>query len=101
MKIPLLARLFGANYKTSLTGLASTLSSLLVYISLIPYTLPTELSNVMSPEVKKNVFVCALVSKLIAGAWNAVSQKDKDVHGGTIIQNADNQAVDKTSGSNV
>ena len=95
--IPILAKVFGANYKTMLTGIGSTLSSVLVFISLIPYTLPTELSTIMSPALKPNVLLIAVVAKLVLGFWNSVVQKDKDVHGGTIIQDAKGEAVATTT----
>jgi len=95
-----MSRIFGANWKTSVSGIGDTIASILLAISLIPYTLPTELSTLLSPNLKKDLLIAALVAKTILGVWNAVQQKDKNVTGGT-TQQTDDGSVAGTSSTSV
>lgn len=92
MKLPLLARVFGANYKTFLTGAGAGLFSILTMLAALPYQLG-EVATFIPPAWKSKVFVGAAVAAFILRMWNAYVQKDKDVHGGTIIQDNTGGAI--------
>lgn len=73
----LFTRIFGVNWRTTISGVGSQIASALLAISLIPYTLPTDLANVLPPKLKANLFIGALAAKFILGFWNSLAQKDK------------------------
>ena len=80
----MLEKIIGANWKTTLSGIGNTIASILLVISLIPYTLPTELSDILSPTAKRNLLIVGLIAKTVLGIWNSIQQKDKTVTGGTV-----------------
>lgn len=90
-------KIIGANWKTTVSGIGSTLASLLLGLTLIPYTMPTELSNILSPQWKLRVLMVALIAKTALGTWNALQQKDKNVTGGTTQQTTDGSVASTSS----
>jgi hypothetical protein len=66
-----------SNWQTTVSGIGNTLATVLLGLSLIPYSMPPELSTLLSPSIKADLLVAALVAKTILGVWNAIQQKDK------------------------
>lgn len=75
----------GANYKTALTGIGTALFSVLTLLAALPYQLG-DLATVIPPEWKSKVVVVGLIATTILRTLNAVYQKDKNVTGGTVVQ---------------
>lgn len=83
----LLAKLLGANWKTSLTGIGTALFSCLTALSALPYTIG-DLGNIIPPEYKAKLFAASLIATVVLRIWNSVLQKDKEVRGGVVDQDA-------------
>ncbi len=82
-----LAKLFGANYKTSLTGIFTAIFSGLTALAALPYTIG-DLGNIIAPEYKAKIFSLSLIATVVLRIWNSVLQKDKEVRGGVVDQDA-------------
>lgn len=80
-----ISRWLGANWKTSLTGIGTALTSGLVALSALPYTIG-DLGNIIPPEYKAKLFTGSLIATVILRIWNSILQKDKNVSGGSLQQ---------------
>jgi hypothetical protein len=69
--------LFGPNWKTTISGIGNTIATVMLSISVIPYSIPTDLLPYLDPTIKARLFQIALGAKIVLGVWNAISQKDK------------------------
>lgn len=79
------AKLFGANYRTTLTGFGTAFFSLLTALSAVPYTIG-DLGNIIPPEYKAKLFALSAASAFVLRVWNSTLQKDKEVRGGIVDQ---------------
>lgn len=79
--------LLGANYKSTLTAGAAALFSFLTVLAALPYSMG-DISTIFPPEWKGKVAVAGAVAALLLKFWNGAVQKDRDVTGGVVQQDA-------------
>lgn len=79
----------GANWKTTLGGILNELFNVLVILSIAPYTLPPEITNIISPAWKARMLAFAGTCKVIVSVWTWWNTKSKDVTGGNTQQTLD------------
>lgn len=70
-----LARIFGPNWRTTLSGVGAAFFGLLSILAVAPYQLG-ELATFIPPEWKARVLVVSAVSAFILRLWNANVAKD-------------------------
>lgn len=87
-----LTSIFGANYRTTLTSWAGTLSAALTFISQVSYD-TSPLSMIIPPEHKATIAYIAGIATVILWGWNGLLQKDKAVTGGTIVNDPPAKSV--------
>lgn len=80
-----MSKLFGANWKTSVSQIGVAIFSLLTLLAALPYQLG-EISTIIPPEWKARVFTIGAIATAILRVWNGLNQKDKNVTGGTVQQ---------------
>ncbi len=80
----------GANWATTLSGIGSEIGSVLLVLSILPYTLG-DLATIIPPAWKAKMVVVALIAKTLLGVWNSLAQKSKNVTGGDLQQTLDGQ----------
>lgn len=71
-----LAKLFGANYKTSLTGIGTAIFSGLTALAALPYTIG-DLGNLIPPEYKAKIFSVGLIATVVLRIWNSLLQRTR------------------------
>ena len=76
----LIEKLFGANYRTTITGWLETASWLLALLAAAPYTLG-DVANILPPEWKATVFQISGVCAGILAFINRSLAKDKAITG--------------------
>ncbi|NBW10145.1 MAG: hypothetical protein EBR82_19165 [Caulobacteraceae bacterium] len=76
----LLEKLFGANYRTTITGWLETLCWLLTFLAAAPYTLG-EVANILPPEWKATVFKVSGIAAGLLAFLNRSLAKDKTITG--------------------
>lgn len=79
--------LMGANWQTTVSGIGSALFGFLTIMAALPY----ELGNVallIPPEYKAKVVLLGSIATVILRVWNSIKQKDKNVTGGNVQQDA-------------
>jgi hypothetical protein len=76
----------GANWKTTLSGLATALSLTLTMLASLSYGIDSPLTNVLPPKVKGFVATVGIFSTAALHVWNAIQQKSKNVTGGSVQQ---------------
>ncbi len=75
----------GANWRTTVSGLGSSIFAVVTVLAALPYTLG-DISTIVNPAWKKDVFIVSGLATLALRVWNAFVQKDKSVTGGSIMQ---------------
>lgn len=88
-----MARIFGANWKTSFTAAGTALSAGLTFLSGLSYD-QGPIALVIPVKYKGTVTLLAGVATLILWVWNGIQQKSKDVTGGTTQQTASGAVAD-------
>lgn len=81
----MLARIFGANWKTTVTASATALSAALTFLSGLSYD-QGPIALVIPVKYKGTITLVAGVSTLVLWVWNGIQQKSKDVTGGRVQQ---------------
>lgn len=81
----MLAKLFGANWRTSISGVGAALFAFLTMLAALPYEMG-EIANIFPPAWKAKIATAAAIATLILKWWNALAQKDKSVTGGLVQQ---------------
>lgn len=76
----LIEKLFGANWRTTLTGWLETASWLLALLAAAPYTLG-EVANILPPAWKETIFKISATAAGILAFVNRTLAKDKSVTG--------------------
>lgn len=89
----LLAKLFGANWRTSLSGIGAAVFGLLTMIAALPYDMG-DIANIFPPSWKAKIAVAAGFATLALKWWNALAQKDKHVTGGVVQQTVSGAVAD-------
>lgn len=84
----LINKVFGANWKTAVSGIGSALFASLTVLAALPYDLGG-VALLIPPEWKAKVVVAGTVAAFVLRVWNSISQKDKNVTGGVVQQTAD------------
>jgi|GEM_PF-6258322 len=77
----MLAKIFGANWKTTASMIGGTLMAALTWLSSVSYD-QGAIAMVIPPEYKPWVAKLAGIATLILFAYNGIRQKDKAVTGG-------------------
>jgi hypothetical protein len=77
--------IFGANWKTRVSGIGTAIFSALTVLAALPYSLG-DLATVIPPSWKAKIVVGGLVGAFGLRVWNSVAQKSKEVTGGTVQQ---------------
>lgn len=77
--------IFGANWRTTVSGIGTAIFSALTALAALPYTLG-EAATIIPPDYKAKVFTVSLFATVALRVWNSVAQKDKSVTGGTVQQ---------------
>jgi hypothetical protein len=80
-----ITRIFGANWKTTVSGVGAALFEALTVLSGLSYALG-DVATVIPPTLKAKVLVVSLGSGFALKVWNAIAQKTKNVTGGTTQQ---------------
>ena len=81
----MLARLFGANWKTSITAIGAAFLAGLTWLSSLSYDVGP-IALVIPPKYKDKVALLAGIATLILWCWNGIAQKSKEVTGGSVQQ---------------
>jgi hypothetical protein len=76
----LLESTFGANWRTTVTGIGTAVFSALTVLAALPYTLG-EVATVIPSEWKEKVVVISATAAFILKVWNAMASKDARVGG--------------------
>src|SRR5438132_981499 len=76
----------GANWKTTLSGVATSISFFLTMLASLSYGIPTPLTEAMSPKVKGWIASIGIFSTTALHIWNSICQKSKNVTGGDTQQ---------------
>jgi hypothetical protein len=84
----LLTRIFGANWRTSVSAFGATIMAAIAFIAQMSYD-QGPLSLVFPAEFKPLITKIAGIAALLLFFWNGIRQKDKDVVGGTVVQAPD------------
>ena len=79
----------GANWQTTLGGIGSELLNILVILSIAPYTLPTEITDVIPAKVKGWLLTVSVAAKFLVQGWTWYHTKSKGVTGGDTQQTLD------------
>ncbi len=93
-----MTKIFGANWKTSLSGIGSAIFGLLTMLAALPYDLGS-IATVIPVEWKSKLVTIGVVATLVLRVWNSMLQKDKNVTGGTVQQTADGSVAVAPSSS--
>lgn len=76
----------GANWKTTLSGIATSISFALTMLASLAYGIPTPLTELMSPKMKAYIASFGIFTTAALHIWNSILQKSKDVTGGNTQQ---------------
>lgn len=76
----LLIRLFGANYRTTLTGIGAVIMSALAAVAALPYQLG-DVSLLIPPEWKAAVFKWSMIAATALKILNSIFTKANNVSG--------------------
>lgn len=82
-----MSKLFGANWKTTLSGIGAAFFGLLTLLAALPYQLG-DIATIIPADLKGKIFTVGIIATTILRVWNSVQQKDKNVTGGTVQQTA-------------
>lgn len=80
-----MAKIFGANWKTTFTAIGTALSAGLTFLSGLSYD-QGPISMIVPIKYKGKITLLAGTATLILWVWNGIQQKSKDVTGGTVQQ---------------
>ncbi len=83
----MMAKLFGANWRTTISGIGTALFSSLTVLAALPYDMG-DIANIFDPTWKRRITITAAVAAFALKWWNAVVQKDRTVTGGALQQDA-------------
>jgi hypothetical protein len=89
----MLARIFGANWKTTVSGIGAALFGLLTILAALPYEMG-DLANLFPPAWKAKIAATAAVAAALLKVWNSVAQKSKEVTGGMVQQTVSGAVAD-------
>lgn len=82
----LLERFFGANWRSSVTGLGTAIFGLLAFVSALPYTMG-EVADILPPEWKPRIAIASAIAAAILKALQGGVSKDAVVTGnGTVFE---------------
>jgi len=87
-----MTKIFGANWKTTVSQAGVAIFSLLTLLAALPYQLG-EIATIIPPEWKSKVVAVGAFATLVLRLINGWQQKSKDVTGGTVQQTADNSVA--------
>lgn len=91
-----MSKIFGANWRTSVSQIGVAIFSLLTILSALPYSMG-DLATIIPPDWKSKVFTIAATATAILRVWNGLVQKDKNVTGGVIQQTAEGAVATRGS----
>lgn len=80
-----MTKLFGPNWKTSITAIGTAVFAALTWISGVSYE-TSPLALIISPQYKPTIQYIAGIATVALWVWNGLSQKDKNVTGGSVPQ---------------
>lgn len=78
----MIARLLGANWRTTISGVGTALFAGLTALAGLPYELGN-VADILPPPWKPIIFKVSLVCTIALKIWNSVVQKDRSVTGGS------------------
>lgn len=78
-------KIFGANWRTSVTGIGAALFGTLTVLAALPYEMG-DAANIFPPLWKARVAAISAIAALLLKICNAVVQKDRSVVGGSVQQ---------------
>lgn len=93
-----MSRIFGANWRTSISGIGAALFGLLTMIAALPYDMGA-LADIFPPAWKAKIAIAAALATLGLKWWNAIAQKDKTVTGGSVQQDLSGVPVPENQAS--
>jgi hypothetical protein len=82
----------GANWKTTVSGIGTAIFAALTILAALPYELG-EVAQVIPPAWKGDIVIAGMVGAFGLRVWNAVVQKDRNVTGGTIMQDTSGNSI--------
>ena len=83
----MLAKLFGANWKTSVTAIGTALFAGLTWLSSVSYD-QGPIAMVVPMKYRGKVAFASGAATLLLWCWNGIAQKSKEVTGGVVQQTA-------------
>src|ERR1043166_1132061 len=78
----MMARIFGANWKTTVSMIGGLIFAALTWLSNISYD-QGPIALVIPIKYKSTVTLVAGIASLLLFAWNGIRQKDREVTGGS------------------
>jgi hypothetical protein len=90
----MIAKLLGANWRTSVSGIGAAIFGLLTMVAALPYEMG-DVANIFPPEWKAKIATASAIATLVLKWWNATAQKDKIVTGGTTQQTVSGAVADQ------
>lgn len=94
--VPLTEKLFGTNWKTSVSGIGAAVMSFLTILSMAPYELG-ELSTVIDPHWKERLTLVSAIAAFILRLINSHYSKDKNIHGGNVLVDGTGSVMERTN----
>jgi hypothetical protein len=92
--------IFGANWRTTISGIGTAIFGLLTMLAALPYQLG-DVATIIPPEYKSKVVAVGIFATFALRVWNSMVQKDKNVTGGTVQQTSSGQVSDTKESTSV
>jgi hypothetical protein len=89
-----LAKIFGANYKTSLSAIGTAIFAAITFLAQVSYD-QGPIATVIPVKYKSTVTLIAGACTLFLWFWNGIAQKSKEVTGGAVQQTHDGQLAQR------
>src|SRR4051812_5179578 len=84
--------MFGANWKTAISGIGAALFSVLTILAALPYE-SGGIADIFPVTWKSKILVASAIAAFALKVWNSIAQKDKNVTGGSVQQTTDGGVV--------
>lgn len=81
----MMSKIFGANWKTTVSGIGSAIFSLLTILAVFPETMGS-LAPLLPEEYRRYIVIAGAVGAAGLKVWNSIAQKSKEVTGGSVQQ---------------
>lgn len=93
--VPLIEKVFGPSWKTTVSGFGAAIMSFLTILSMVPYELG-ELSTVIDPAWKARLTLISAIAAFLLRLINSHYTKDRNIHGGNVLVDGQGTVVERT-----